>query len=1017
MKSSVFTKDNILDYWKKFYPEVDRKELEELISSDGSVDLNELEESYSQYDDKGDFDAEEYADFDYCSSCDDLDRSLEGKYRLYSPVIMPILNKVLKELADKCRGRQIIINEHFLNNAAGLMFSKASGLMFRSIVYEYNYLSQNGRLDDPDIKSRQEFFIKKYCSERSNVLRFYEEYQNIIKLTYLKLDEERKMLIEVLDRTELNIEEISRRFGIDICADRITAVKTGSGDTHNHGRSVADIRTESGRHFLYKPHQMKIDLSFRELLDWLSDECEDIHDHMTPEIISGEDYGFSGFVEYRECSDENEVRSFYERSGELLGILYSLNGSDMHFENIISCGEYPVLIDLETLLQPDLIIDEENGRNSSRRLAIERYASSVVTIGMLPVYVNGKLDIGGLSAFQEQKSTIKSDFVTDENGDEIHIERRYGIMRPEKNNPSCNGSMADAQNYSNEICNGFRNVYGWMMNNKEKYISKIGELFTGLEGRVIIRPTFSYMQLLNIALNQDFARKEFERRLILHRIFINEYKRRPEITLSEYEDLLHGDIPYFTFRIGDSRLYKDGRPVAERAVIEPVLSNISAKIRSFGKEDFERQLELIRYSFITRKDLSEVTGISILDHNIDTGKWLSTAEDIGKLIIDNAIEGRSDSGEKDASWICVTVEGFEEDVWVPSVLGSELYNGNCGIALFLTQLWRITGRREYLEYAEMALRSAAADYRPLYSESDLSIGAFTGISGLAYSAGHIAALTGSEEWKETAEEALKVCADHAPGDRYHDIISGSAGALAVTLGMKDKLFSGSREVTDAFIRRFTDSLAASAVNVDGSVTWEQPSGVRYTGFAHGNSGIHPYLFRAGKIIGDERCSELTGDSLRFERSCITDDRDGWHRGDKDKKVTHLWCHGSSGILLSKLLLFRDGYRDGMIENEIISAVQTVQKNGFGKSPTYCHGDLGNLSVIDLAGRTLDNAMLRNSVFNTFNDLYTGTLSRNWKKKELKSCNSYGLMIGLSGWGYSLLSHYTDFEIPQFLWLE
>ena len=134
-------------------------------------------------------------------------------------------------------------------------------------------------------------------------------------------------------------------------------------------------------------------------------------------------------------------------------------------------------------------------------------------------------------------------------------------------------------------------------------------------------------------------------------------------------------------------------------------------------------------------------------------------------------------------------------------------------------------------------------------------------------------------------------------------------------------------------------------------------------------------------------------------------------------MTHLWCHGSSGILLSKLLLFRDGYRDGMIENEIISAVQTVQKNGFGKSPTYCHGDLGNLSVIDLAGRTLDNAMLRNSVFNTFNDLYTGTLSRNWKKKELKSCNSYGLMIGLSGWGYSLLSHYTDFEIPQFLWLE
>ncbi len=1017
MKSSVFTKDNILDYWKRFYPEVGRGELEELISSDGSIDLDELEESYSRYNDKGDFEAEEYADFDYCTSCRKLENSLEGRYRLYSPVIMPVLNKVLKSLAEKCRNSRIIVKESFLNNAAGLMFSKASGIMFRSIVYEYNYLSSSGSLDDPELKSRQEFFIKRYCTERENVVRFYEEYQNIVKLTYLKLDEESGMLAEVLERTERSCEEICRRFGIDVFSDRITAVKTGSGDTHNHGRSVAEIMVRSGGHFLYKPHQMKIDLRFRELLDWLSEESEEVHDHITPEIISGEDHGFSAFVEYRECADEDEVRRFYERSGELLGILYSLNGSDMHFENIISCGEYPVLIDLETLLQPDLIVEENAGRNSSRRIAMEKYASSVVTVGMLPVYVNGKLDIGGLSAFQEQKSTIKTDFVTDENSDEIHIERRYGVMRPEKNNPSFNGGMADAQKYSNEICKGFRNVYSWIMDNKEKYISKVSELFEGIEGRVIIRPTFSYMQLLNIALNQDFARKEFERRLILHRIFINEYRKRPEITLSEYEDLLHGDVPYFTFRIGDSRLYKSGSPVAEKAVIEPVLGNISAKVRFFGSADLEKQLEFIRYSFITRKDLSEVTGISILDHSIDTERWLRTAEDIGKLMIENAIEGKSDSGQKDASWICVTVEGFEEDVWVPSVLGSELYNGNCGIALFLAELWKLTGRREYLEYAEMALRTVVADYEPLYGESELSIGAFTGVSGLAYSAGHIASLTGNVKWQETAEKALEVCGGHSESDRYHDLISGASGALAVALSMRERQTGSSKRMTELVIRRLAESLSASAVRSGGAAVWEQPSGVRYTGFAHGNAGIHPYLYQAGKITGSESCSKLTEDSLRFERSCMTADGAGWHRGDKDRKVTHLWCHGSAGILLSKLLLFRYGYRDSMIKDEIFSAVQTVRKNGFGKSPTYCHGDLGNLAVIDLAGRVLNNVMLRNSVFNTFEELYTNTLSRNWNKKELKSCNSYGLMIGLSGWGYSLLSHYTDFEIPQFLWLE
>ena len=39
---------------------------------------------------------------------------------------------------------------------------------------------------------------------------------------------------------------------------------------------------------------------------------------------------------------------FYRRQGALLALLYALEATDFHAENLIASGEFPVLIDLET---------------------------------------------------------------------------------------------------------------------------------------------------------------------------------------------------------------------------------------------------------------------------------------------------------------------------------------------------------------------------------------------------------------------------------------------------------------------------------------------------------------------------------------------------------------------------------------------------------------------------------------------------------------------------------------------
>lgn len=59
------------------------------------------------------------------------------------------------------------------------------------------------------------------------------------------------------------------------------------------------------------------------------------------------------FIQYKECNSIEEVRNFYIRQGEYLAILYLLNATDFHYENIVASGEFPYLVDLESLFHND----------------------------------------------------------------------------------------------------------------------------------------------------------------------------------------------------------------------------------------------------------------------------------------------------------------------------------------------------------------------------------------------------------------------------------------------------------------------------------------------------------------------------------------------------------------------------------------------------------------------------------------------------------------------------------------
>ena len=69
-------------------------------------------------------------------------------------------------------------------------------------------------------------------------------------------------------------------------------------------------------------------------------------------ILEGKDYHWLEFVEYKDYQTKIELTEYYEKVGFIICIIYLLNGCDFHFENLVSNGSYPILIDHETIIQP-----------------------------------------------------------------------------------------------------------------------------------------------------------------------------------------------------------------------------------------------------------------------------------------------------------------------------------------------------------------------------------------------------------------------------------------------------------------------------------------------------------------------------------------------------------------------------------------------------------------------------------------------------------------------------------------
>jgi lantibiotic modifying enzyme len=178
-------------------------------------------------------------------------------------------------------------------------------------------------------------------------------------------------------------------------------------------------------------------------------------------------------------------------------------------------------------------------------------------------------------------------------------------------------------------------------------------------------------------------------------------------------------------------------------------------------------------------------------------------------------------------------------------LGSDVYSGTSGIALFLGHLFQATGEEIFRITAEGAMRQALSRWN-----SAERPGFYSGATGIAFASVRVGEIADNSGF---IEEGLAIAGSSAvkPRPAFLDVIDGSASAIPVSFHLHRK--RGSDSWPELAIRH-GDALVNAANKADSGWSWTTlgRSQKDLTGFSHGAAGIAWALLELFQEIREDK---------------------------------------------------------------------------------------------------------------------------------------------------------------------
>ena len=269
---------------------------------------------------------------------------------------------------------------------------------------------------------------------------------------------------ELVQRAEADAPALSALFDAgDLGA--VVDVHAGRGDTHCGGRTVATVQFASGLTVMYKPRSMKLDLAFYGLLAWLGERGLEPAQRVLRILDCGE-YGWMEYVRPAAVASEAELRDYYERAGALVCLAYVLGAGDLHADNLIAVGSYPMIVDLETTMCPP-VQGAKPITQDGAQLAV-----SVLRSLLLPFWnvgPNGALFFRGGGLGIETDSLRSSEHVWSfVNTDRMVRERRAMNLKEPTNVPRFDDRLVPPTERTEDIVRGFSRCHAFLESHRDE---------------------------------------------------------------------------------------------------------------------------------------------------------------------------------------------------------------------------------------------------------------------------------------------------------------------------------------------------------------------------------------------------------------------------------------------------------------------------------------------------------------------------------------------------------------------
>jgi hypothetical protein len=332
-------------------------------------------------------------------------------------------------------------------------------------------------------------------------------------------------IAELLLRFTADRRSLSHAFFGGQRLGKIIDLRGALSDSHNGGRTVVLLQFESGS-VIYKPRKGDGEWEWLSLLQWMNSHS------FRPKlraarVLRREGYCWMEHIRPGPCKDRDAARRFYRRVGGILGAAYLLEAVDCHRDNVIASGEYPVLIDAETLCH----------------VARETKTQSLLD----PLYETGFLPRAGQRPSRQYQSSV------------------LGRTTSGQHAPRIAAKPLSAARYEIEIVDGFRGTWRCLLgttSRRSAFVRRLQRL-RRRERRWIYWSTRNYDAIRRASVQPAALRSGIERDLLIARSCMR--SAVPEsVVREEINALKRLDIPYF------SRKTSAGRPLLR--------SNVPAEI-------------------------------------------------------------------------------------------------------------------------------------------------------------------------------------------------------------------------------------------------------------------------------------------------------------------------------------------------------------------------------------------------------------------------------------------------------